>query len=296
MSQKNVLITGTSSGFGRLAAEALARAGHQVYATMRGVDGKNTEAAQALQSLATTEGLALTLLELDVTREEDINAVAAKVAEQSGHLDVLVNNAGIFGMGPTEAYSAEQFRSMMETNVIGVHALTAALLPVIRKAESGLVVNISSGVGRLTMPGAGIYSATKFALEALTEAYRYDSAEHGVDFVAIEPGVYGTDIFGKNMTPANEALLANYPQFMQTLEKLGEALGESMSSEEANDPKEIGEKVIELMALPHGQRPLRVPVGKDVTDMVNGLNKDSANYQRDFLNAFGFGQYAPLAE
>lgn len=295
MSAQTVLITGTSTGFGRLAAEHVARNGHKVFATMRGVDGKNAEPAAAVRSLADAEKLDLQVLELDVTKQADIDAAVSRIADAGG-LDVLVNNAGIFGMGPTEGYTEDQFRQILETNVIGVHALTRSFLPQLRERDTSLVINISSGAGRLTMPGAAIYTASKFALEALTEGYRYDTSEHGVDFVCIEPGAYGTDIFGKSIGPANEAILEAYPQFMQTVAAVGEGLNEAMQAEGANDPNEIGHTILDLINQTPGERPLRVPVGKDMVEVISALNRQSAEYQRSFLEAFGFGGYAKYAE
>ena len=291
---QTILITGTSTGFGRSATETLARAGHHVYATMRGVEGKNQAAAEELRSLASDESLDITVLELDVTSAEHIATVAEQV-ESSG-LDVLVHNAGIFGMAPTEAYTPDQFRFMLETNVVGVHALTRAMLPVMRRQKSGLVVTISSAVGRLTMPGAAMYTATKFAVEALMEGYRYDTAEHGIDFVLIEPGAYGTDIFGKNVAPESADVVQHYPEFMATLTSVGEGLGEAIEAEGANDPAEIGRTILDLINQEAGSRPLRVPVGQDVVGIVGALNRQTAEFQRGFLEAFGFESCISLAE
>ena len=286
MQDKVVIITGGASGIGEgMVRRFCAEGARVILADVDTASGERVSSECGARFVAH-----------DVSSETSWEALQKIVQKEFGRLDALLNNAGIFGMGPTEAYSADQFRTMMETNVIGVHALTSALLPLIRKTESGLVVNITSAVGRVTMPGAGLYTATKFALEALTEAYRYDASEHGVDFVAIEPGVYGTDIFSKNMTPAHEAVAAEYPAFMQVLAQVGEGLGEAMQSADANDPSEIGQTVIKLMGTPAGERPLRVPVGNDIGGMIEGLNQDAAKVQRDFLTAFGFGQYAPLAD
>ena len=290
-----VLITGTSTGFGRLAAEHLAREGHKVFATMRGATGKNQAAADELNAL-TGEGLDITVLELDVTSAEDIAAVVSAVEDSAGSLDVLVNNAGMFGMGPVEAYTSDQFRFIMETNVIGLHAITRAFLPMMRAAKSGLVINVSSVVGRLTMPGGTLYTSTKYAVEALTEGYRYETKEHGIDFVLIEPEAYGTDIFGKTFDPEDADVATAYPEFMATLAQLGEAIGETIQAEDANDPAEFGRVLSELIGMVPGTRPLRRPMGKDLKPMMDGLNGQIAEAQRGFLTAFGYTDYVDLAE
>lgn len=295
MTQK-ILITGTSTGFGRLMTETLARQGHHVFATMRGVTGKNESSADALKALSARESLKIDVLELDVTRPEDIARVVSSVQSASGSLDVLVNNAGIFGMGPTEAYTEDQLRFLFETNVVGVHALTRAFLPMMRKQKSGLIINVSSGLGRLVLPGAAVYVASKFALEALTEAYRYDLAEHGIDVVSIEPGAYGTEITGKAFHPADLAKLSAYPRLMKNLAAVGQALAAAFQAPDASKPQEVADLVLHLVDTPSGKRPLRVPVGKDVHAVVSAVNKASAECQRGLLNGFGFGSLTGLAE
>ena len=165
-----VLITGASTGFGRDTAIELARKGHTVYASMRGVSGKNADHARHLTDLASAESVKLNVVEIDVTDESQINSAVESIVANEGRIDAVVNNAGIFGMGLSETYTLDQMRFMFETNVIGPMALVRAALPSMRKNKSGLFVHITSAGGRFTVPGMGLYSGTKFALEAMGEA------------------------------------------------------------------------------------------------------------------------------
>src|SRR6266446_5149742 len=143
---KTILITGTSSGFGRDTAETLRRAGHTVYASMRGVQGKNREAAEALRKLG------IRTVELDVSDDTSVEAGVKTVLTEAGKIDVLVNNAGIASAGVTEAFTTEQAKAIFDTNVIGLLRVTRAVLPSMRRQRDGLIINIGSILGRVTFP------------------------------------------------------------------------------------------------------------------------------------------------
>ena len=184
---KTILITGASSGFGRDTAETLFRAGHTVYASMRGTQGKNREAAEALRKLG------IMTVELDVSDDASVEAGVKKVLAEAGKIDVLINNAGIGSAGVTEAFTAEQAKIVFETNVIGLLRVTRAVLPSMRENRDGLIINIGSVLGRVTLPFFGIYGATKFAVEALTDSLRYEVSQLGVEVVAVQPSAYPTN-------------------------------------------------------------------------------------------------------
>src|ERR1700761_5579804 len=155
-----ILITGTSNGFGKDAALTLAQAGHQVFATMRGADGRNKSAAEELRS----KGIAV--MELDVTDAASVDAGFSEVNKKTnGKLDVVINNAGLFAQGLSETFAPEQVSAMFDVNVIGIQRVTRAALPAMRRNKSGLIINIGSILGRVTIPFAGLYGATKFAVE-----------------------------------------------------------------------------------------------------------------------------------
>lgn len=184
----NVLVTGGSSGIGRATAVDLAKRGHRVFAAARRLS--------LLEELASEQDN-IVPVQLDVTDADSVAAAVRAVDEHTdGHgVDVLVNSAGYAILGPVELVSDEDTRRQFEINVFGALAVTRAVLPSMRARRSGRVINISSMVGRLTTPGNGVYSASKFALEALSDALRREVSDLGVTVVLIEPGFVTTNIY-----------------------------------------------------------------------------------------------------
>jgi NADP-dependent 3-hydroxy acid dehydrogenase YdfG len=177
-----VLITGCSSGIGKAAAERLAKKGHTVYATARRLD-----------SIRDLEAAGCKLLELDVTDEQSMAAAVKAVEDSEGAVGVLVNNAGYSQSGAVESVPMEDVRRQFETNVFGLVRMTQLVLPGMRGQGWGRIVNISSMGGRLVFPGGGYYHGTKFAVEAISDALRYEVKGFGVGVTIIEPGLIKTE-------------------------------------------------------------------------------------------------------
>ena len=261
LSGRSVLITGTSSGFGRLGAEHYARLGARVFATMRNLPRPE---ADALRALADDEGLAIEVVEIDVLSDASVEAGVAEVlARTGGTLDVLVNNAGLGITGPAELQDMEATRLAFETNVYGCHRMVRAVLPAMRARGSGLITPISSQIGRLVVPGAGHYCATKFALEAMSEQLAYELVPHGIDVSIIQPGGYPTEIWvnrnrytSELKARANEDRLAAYPEMVA-------GMGEEDGSVRTTDPMDVPRAIAAIMAMPQGERPLRSAVHPD---------------------------------
>jgi NADP-dependent 3-hydroxy acid dehydrogenase YdfG len=167
---KTVLITGSSTGFGRDTAETLARAGHTVFASMRNPQAQNRDHTQALRNNG------IEIVELDVGSDTSVEQAVKEVLARARHIDVLVNNAGIALAGVTEAFTPDQAKVVFNTNVVGLLRTSRSVLPAMRKQGDGLIINIGSILGRVTFPFFGIYDASKFAVEALTDSLRYESA------------------------------------------------------------------------------------------------------------------------
>jgi NAD(P)-dependent dehydrogenase (short-subunit alcohol dehydrogenase family) len=191
-----VLITGCGSGIGLASARRFAAAGFRVYASMR----RPAEPAAALRAEAAAAGWTLSTPALDVTSDESVRAaVDGLLAETGGRIDAVVNNAGYYCFGPVEETSPDELRAQLETNVIGVLRVTRAVLPAMRRRGGGAVVNLSSVTGVVVMPVVGPYHASKFALEALTEALRYEVYPFGIRVVAVEPGPFATALHDKEV-------------------------------------------------------------------------------------------------
>jgi NAD(P)-dependent dehydrogenase (short-subunit alcohol dehydrogenase family) len=185
---RSILITGSSSGIGQALARRFAARGWRVFATMRRPDG---EGGRALRDETARQGWRLTTPALDVTRDDSVGAaVAAALAETSGRLDVLVNNAGYYAFGALEETTPDELRAQLETNVVGVQRVTRAVLPAMRARRDGTIVTLGSVSGLVAVPMAGPYNASKWALEGMIEALRLELLPFGVRIVLIEPGPY----------------------------------------------------------------------------------------------------------
>lgn len=188
----NVLITGSSTGIGLATALTLARGGHRVFATMR-----NPDRSPELMTITQEESLPITILPLDVDSDESVEQAFRQVTFQMGRIDVLVNNAGISKHGAVEDLPLDMFRRIMETNYFGTLRCIKAVLPAMRERRSGCIVNVTSLNGRLVVGANAAYSASKFAVEALSEALAQELKTHNVRVAIVEPGVIQTPIFEK---------------------------------------------------------------------------------------------------
>jgi NAD(P)-dependent dehydrogenase (short-subunit alcohol dehydrogenase family) len=280
-----ILITGCSSGFGRLIAETLARKGFHVFATMRAVQDRNANAARELCELAERESLSLRVLELDVTDDAAVERAVSAVLAHTDRIDVLVNNAGYALLGLTEACTLEQVQRILNTNFLGAVRMNRAILPHMRLRGSGLLVHISSGAGRMALPGLGFYSASKFALEALAEAYRYELAPQGIDSVIVEPGAFPTAVFEKTEHAADLSRTSTYGSGNELSKRIFAAISSSRG-----DPQDVADCVLRLVETPPGNRPVRVRVGSHV-EAFSRLNDYSEQLLAGFLDAMGV---APL--
>jgi NAD(P)-dependent dehydrogenase (short-subunit alcohol dehydrogenase family) len=278
---KVVLITGTSSGFGRLIAETLARKKYRVFATMRDVKGRNATVAREIAELAKLESLSLQTLELDVTNDSSVERAVSKVVLECGRLDVLVNNAGYGVMDLAETVTTAQAQRQFDTNFFGVLRMNRAVLPAMKRQKSGLLLHVSSGGGRLVIPGMGLYCASKFAMEALAEVYRYELASQGIDSVVIEPGAYATPIMAKLEKGEDPKRKGGYGEMAEVPEKLKAKIGSSRGN-----PQEIADAVLQIIETPAGQRPLRYRIGPGGPG-VQRINAVTDEAQAQMLEAFG---------
>jgi len=276
-----ILITGCSSGFGRLIAETMARKGYRVFATMRAVQDRNADVARELHALAERESLSLHVLEIDVTDDASVERAVDGAIALTGRIDILVNNACYALLGLTEACTLEQAQHILNTNFLGAVRMNRAILPHMRFRGSGLLIHISSGAGRIALPGLGFYSASKFALEALAEAYRYELAPEGIDSVIVEPGAFPTAVFEKTDHAADPSRASTYGSGNEIPKKILAAISSSRG-----DPQEVADCVVQLVEMPAGNRPLRVRVGSHV-EAFSRLNDYSEQLLTEFLDAIG---------
>ncbi len=287
---RTVLITGASSGFGRVGALYYAKLGAKVIASMRGLPRPE---ADTLAAEAAKDKLDLHVVDIDVTSDESVAAGTAKALELAGgRIDTLVNNAGIGITGPVEVQDMEATRLIFETNVLGIQRMLRALLPQMRAAKSGQIFNISSQLGRVIVPGGGHYSATKFAVEALSEQLAYELVPHGIEVTIIQPGGYPTKVWvnrnaytGALKDRSDAALLAAYAPFTR-------GMGTEDGSGRSADPADVPRAIAEIMAMPAGARPLRRAVHPGAKPQ-EAINRVSAEVQVAWL---GGGALGPLVK
>ena len=280
-SKQAVLITGSSSGFGRLFTETLARKGHTVFATMRDPRGRNAKNAAEIRTLAEKDSLPIHVLEMDVTDDVSVERAVDAAIAKAGRIDVAINNAGYYLSGLEEAVTTEQAQRLMDTNFIGSVRVNRAVLPHMRRRGSGVLMHISSGAGRVVLPSAGFYCASKFALEALAEAYSYELAAQGIESVIVEPGQYETPVFGNTVMAADQARTDTYGAAKEFPAKVNGAL-----SSTAGNAQEVADAVLRIIETPAGEKQLRYFVSPQDFGL-NEINALSKQVQTSVLEAFG---------
>ena len=279
--KKTILITGSSTGFGRDTAETLARAGHHVFASMRDPDMKNRQHAETL------EGHNIKVIELDVTDAHSVDRAVAMMIEQTGRLDVLVNNAGIAAAGVSEAFTAEQAHRVFDVNVIGLHQVTRTVLPYLRRHQDGLIINIGSILGRVTFPFFGLYGASKFAVEALTDSYRYELSQLGIDVTLVQPSAYPTQMYSSAVQPEDKAIGQEYGSVGEIPGAMFQQFATMLSGPDAPNPHDIAEAIAKLIDTPKGERPARVVVGASFG--ADAVNVATEPIQAATVEALGLG-------
>jgi NAD(P)-dependent dehydrogenase (short-subunit alcohol dehydrogenase family) len=283
---KTILITGASTGFGRDTVETLTREGYRVYGGMRDISGRNSGHAEALRSQK------IGVVELDVAHDDSVDRAIASVLADAGRIDVLINNAGIASAGVTEAFTPEQAKMVLNTNVVGLLRTTRAVLPSMRGQGDGLIINIGSVLGRVTFPFFGIYGASKFAVEALTDSLRYELSQLGVDVVLVQPSAYPTNMYASIQQPADAARAAAYGATGEIPGKMFGNFTDMFSAPSGPNPHDVAEAIAKLVAMPKGSRPARTVVGQPFgADTVNGL---AGPVQAHVIEALGLGHLATL--
>ena len=283
---KNILITGAGSGFGKLLTEKLAAQGnYRVIATFRNSDGQYLKVKQAFEELPNTE-----VYELDVTKHSQVKSVTESVLQKYQHLDVLINNAGVFGGGLLEAHSIEQIQRLFEVNVYGPLRLMKAVLPSMRNRQEGLIINISSMLGFFSVPLNAVYCASKFALEALVSGSYHELIQKGVENILVEPGSFPTELYEK------AGVKADLPMITQSYEGLAEQMAEyagkavyTAIQNNQPDSQAVVSRIMKLIEMEKGTRPLRNPV-----DQISGeafsqkVADDIAALSHTQMKAYGF--------
>jgi len=263
------VVTGCSSGFGEGAVKAFADKGYRVWGTMRDAEGRNSAKKAALEAYSSS----ISVIEMDVAEDVSVATGFARILNE-GSVDILINNAGIMFLGITEAFSVAQAHEQMNSNYYGAIRTIQAVLPAMRKAGTGLIINCSSLVGRIAPPFFGTYTATKHVLEGYSQSLRYEVAPFGVDIAIVEPGPFGTGLLGAGKPPELADVLASYGELAGVPIAMGEGFAQMLQSEGAPDPQLVVDAYLALAEMPAGKRPTRTVAG--ITwgmDEINALTQ-----------------------
>ena len=275
------LITGTSTGIGQATALRLARQGHHVFASMR----NPATGSSVLTEAAGQEGLEIDVIQLDVNDADSCEQAVRGVLEQTGRLDVLINNAGIGGGGPIEEAPEEVLRAVFETNFFGAMRMMRLVLPTMREARSGAIVNVASIAGRLAMGGGSFYAASKFALEAASESLAQEVRPFGIRVVIIEPGIILTPIFGKRGPPPDPD-----SPYLDVALRSGRMITKRL--ENPSPPELVAETI--QRSLETDEPKLRYLVGDDAKGWAAGRKAMTDEEWVDFGREMTLDEYAAL--
>lgn len=292
MENKTILITGTSTGFGRLTALTLVDNGYKVWASMRNTEGKNKENAQTLKKEAEGKKGTLEVIELDVSIDESVQKAINHIEKTDGKLDVVVNNAGVGSMALLEDFTIDKLKAIFEINVYGIFRVSKAVLPIMKKQKDGLIINISSALGRICLPTFTYYNATKWAVEGLVQSLKYELAALGIDTVIIEPGAYPTTNFMSNMASlsVDETEKANqYGNLFKMHEIFQTMVEQSIKDGTVNNPQNVASAVLNLIETEKGKRPMRTVVDEGFEQMLDPYNKTLDDMQSGIMESFGIG-------
>ena len=270
--KKTVLITGASSGFGKLAAKKFQSEGWNVVATMRSPDKE--------QELTETDNVLV--VRLDVTDTASIREAVKSAIESFGSIDVLVNNAGYGGHALLEQATDEHIRAMYETNVFGVMNVSREVLPLMRKQKAGRIINVTSMAGMLAAPTISVYASTKHAVQGLTEGMAYDYKPLNIQVKSVLPGAYPTTRFNastdNDLTNGDEELVAHADRLHSHLRGIAEQMASQGGT--VADPQEVAEKIFECAT---SETPVHNPVGSD-SEMLVGMMEGGP--RRNFIDQF----------
>lgn len=280
-----ILVTGASGGFGGLTVSALVGRGHDVVATVRDAAGRNRKAADELRSLGAR------VVEMDVTSDGSVQSAISSV----GELDVVVNNAGVGVLGFQEAFTPDDWKKIFDVNVFGVQRVNRAVLPAMRARGRGLLLHVSSLLGRFSIPFYGPYVASKWALEALAESYRVELSALGVDVAIVEPGGYATSFMSNLVKPSDGERSAGYASVPLQPQPFFEGFEAALAANPAQKPQDVADAIVRVIETPAGRRTFRTVVDQmGMGAAIAPYNEHLARLTAGLYGAFHMDQLLQL--
>jgi NAD(P)-dependent dehydrogenase (short-subunit alcohol dehydrogenase family) len=291
-----VLITGAATGIGNLTANALARDGHTVFASMRSVAGRNAARANELVDLTHRGSVDLRVLELDVQSQESVDQAVRAIIDATGRVDAVIHNAGHLYLGYVEAFTAEDLARVLDINAVGVHRVNRAVLPHMRERRSGTLVYVGSTTTVDVPPFLGPYVASKFAFDALAQTTSYEVSQFGIETTIVMPGAFtqGTEHFPNASHASDTDVTHAYAALDSMVARYDEATENLFGGADA-DPAAVAQEISRLLALPVGTKPFRSVV--DFTGAhVEQVNAVAWAEQKDFITRLGFAELLQLKD
>lgn len=255
-----------------------------MYATMRDTKGRNADKARALSAMDN-----VTVLDVTLTDDDSVKQAVDTILAKEGTIDVLVNNAGYAMSGVAESFTTADVHTTFDINVYAPWRLIKQVLPAMRKQADGLIINVTSGFGRVSFPFATIYAASKFALEGISEGLHYEVKRLGIDVAIVEPGAFPTEMQQKNNLASDQAVAAGYSAIAGIPQKMIAALGGEMQAKNPN-PQDVADAIVKLIETPKGNRPLRTVVDPITGQYIEAANQAIAEQFAKGLTVFGMGE------
>lgn len=284
-----ILVTGANGGFGKLIVKKLLNDGHTVVASIREPDGRNKASANELQAAGAH------IVEIDVTDDNSVIHGTKNAIERAGGLDVVVNNAGIGAFGIQESFTDKDWQKLFDVNVFGVQRINRAVLPHMRDKKSGLLIHVSSLIGRMVLPFWGAYSASKWALEALAETYRVELSGYAIDSCIIEPGAYQTTFFEELMKPSDHSRNRSYEGLDQVANEFFTGFGNALNSNTEQNTQNVADAISILISTPAGQRKFRTIIDKmGMGEHIEEYNNRHEQLTFEIFNSFGIEKMLKL--
>jgi len=286
---KKILVTGANGEFGKLTSKKLLDDGHTVVASIREPEGRNKSSASELKSMGAH------IVEIDVTNDSSVVQGVKTAIETVDGLDAVVNNAGIGAFGIQETFTDKDWQKLFDVNVFGVQRMNRAILPHMRERKTGLLIHVSSLIGRMVLPFWGAYSASKWALEAMAETYRVEMSKYGIDSCIVEPGAYPTAFFEGLMKPSDHSRNLSYGDFAQEAKEFFTDFGHALDSNTEQKSKNVADAISMLIDTPAGQRKFRTVVDKmGMGEYIEGYNNQHEQFTSDIFNRFGIEEMLKL--
>ncbi len=279
---QNVIVTGAGGGFGKLIVQELLKKGFGVIGTLRDTQKRNQAAKSELEALGAK------IVEMDVTSNASVENGIAKAVQTAGKVAAVINNAGVGVLGLQETFTPEDLQKLFDINVFGVHRVNRAIIPHFRSNGEGVLVHISSLLGRITVPFYGPYNASKWALEALSENYRTELSGYGIESCIVEPGGYPTTFIDNLVRPGDSARLQALGEAAKFPEEFLKGFEQGLANNPEQNPRNVAVAVADLLSKPRGERPFRTVVDKmGMGQPVEEYNSHLAKITEGIYSAFG---------